>query len=118
MPRRPLDDFDLFDREEDGRRMARREEMKRVAAAERAKEEEAAEIRRARATELSRQANKEALLRQYQNAGVAPPAVDAAGCPTCSLTMLLSMGWSVEEVGGRMELLAPAHLRGKIEQER
>lgn len=117
MPWYSKDEHDLFDREEAARRMQLREEMQKKADAERAKEEEAAAVRRDRSTTFTRQANKAALLRQYELAGVTPPAVDADGCPTCSLTMLKSLGWSVEEVGDRMELIAPAHLRGKIKRE-
>lgn len=117
MPRYSLDEFNLFEREEAARLMARREELRAQIEVERAKEEELATARRARAADDAIAANKRLLLRQYEAAGVAPPSVDGDGYPTCSLPMLFSLGWSVEEVGGHMELIAPHHLRGKIEQE-
>lgn len=59
-------------------------------------------------------ANASQLVEQYRAAGVDPPAVDAQGVPTCSLSLLLSTGWRVEEheneVGGevRRVLTRPA----------
>lgn len=88
---------DFFDRQDAEDRRTR------VAAATvenervRALEAEADAARRERGKIFSARTNAMLLTEQYLAAGVEPPALDAAGAPTCSLSMLLSIGWRIEE---------------------
>lgn len=51
--------------------------------------------------------NARALVREYRRFGVEPPFTNGHGIPTTSLSLLLSNGWRVEEVGGKNVLLRP-----------
>lgn len=90
-------DQDFFDHQDAEDRRAR------VAAAEarnaevREQEAGAEAARRESSKIFSMRANAALLVEQYLAAGVEPPAVDARGVPTCSLSLLLAVGWRVEE---------------------
>lgn len=108
-PRRDIDDMDdsFFDREE-----AQRLRQERTAMVQNGIEREAANnaadkatASRVRAANLK--ANDDFLLREYQNAGVAPPMVTATGVPAVSLALLLRIGWTIEEVAGDRRLVKP-----------
>lgn len=94
-------DDDLFDAEEAAARRRKREELlaanAEIAAAE-AREEA---TRRRLIAERAIEANRRQVLREYEAAGVEPLAVDASGAPTTSLSLLLSLGWTVERIGDR-----------------
>ena len=56
---------------------------------------------RARATEHTMRANKMALIDEYKRAGLEPPATEMA----VSLSLMLSLGWRIEEVEGKRSLV-------------
>lgn len=94
MSRDPHDFFDRADAEDRRARVAAATvENERV----RALEAEADEARRERGRIFSLRANARLLADQYRDAGMTPPLVNGAGEPRCSLTLLLSVGWTIEE---------------------
>ncbi len=62
-------------------------------------EEAGAAIRKVRADELSHRANLSVLFDEYRRAGVSAPFVTADGIPTVSLSLLISLGWSIQNLG-------------------
>lgn len=104
------DDLDesLFDQEEaEARRIER--EQRRARAEEQGRERAAEDAAiAARAAKFRDETNARMLVDEYRRAGVEPPKVDGDGAPTCSLTLLLWMGWTIEELGlGVRRLVSP-----------
>lgn len=102
-----IDPLDIFDHAEE---TLRRESLD--AARERNKildaqvAQEKAE-RQAKADALSRRANQSVLVTEYVRAGVDPISVNDDGIPTVSLSFLISIGWTIEDFGGRRTLVKP-----------
>ena len=98
--RRDLDDTlvdSLFDREAAQRLRAEREAMVERHQ-RRIDEENARAVRRAEEhRRWSRDVNLRMIRKGYADLGVAAPCVDAAGEPTCSVELLMKIGWRVEE---------------------
>lgn len=109
-PRRDIDDLDnLFDRDEAARRRQERAEMIETGQRRQALLDAQDVAAAARVKEFSLKANASFIAREYRAAGVAPPFVNGAGEPTCSLSFLLWEGWRVEDLGlGVRELVAPS----------
>lgn len=89
---------DFFDHVDEEDRRARVEAAERRNAEVRARDEQAEVARRASSKIFSMRANAAQLVEQYLAAGVDPPAVDANGVPTCSLSLLLTTGWRIAEI--------------------
>jgi hypothetical protein len=70
-------------------------------------EEAGAAIRKARSDELSHRANLSVLFDEYHRAGVSAPSVTADGIPTVSLSLLISLGWSIQNYGIEGATLVP-----------
>lgn len=66
---------------------------------------ESRETRRKRATVAA--ANNSAIIDQYAAVGLRPVYADPNQEMLVSLPLLLSLGWQIEEVGGRNVLLRP-----------
>lgn len=98
-------DDDLFERERASRIAASnadfRERMTQLAVQERQQEAE----RKARADATTMRANMSAMMQEYRRAGVTPPFVNEDGTPRCSLSMLINLGWSIEELNGTVTLI-------------
>lgn len=101
---------DLFERERAERVAAAHEDfrqrMAELGEIERRMEAE----RKARADANTRRSNAMALLHEYERAGVAPPLVNEDGTPSCSLSLLLQFGWSIERFGDTLTLVKPRML--------
>ncbi len=110
MNRRAEDLDNLFDREEAERLRAERVEMiengKRREAMLNA--QDAVVKANGRASMLK--ASEVAIVREYQHAGVEPLQTNGAGVPTCSLALLLRMGWVIEDTPIGRTLVAPPPL--------
>jgi hypothetical protein len=106
----PWEPEDIFDREEAARRRRVRDDMIVRNAAITAQEEAAEAARQADLAARRRQAGAEEIVGQYQAAGVKPLAVNADGVPLVSLSMLLSMGWTVVQFEGAATLVQPQHI--------
>ena len=104
-------DDDLFEVDEAKRRRRAREDALAANAEIAAAEARAEVVRRERATAVAMETNRRQVLREYEAAGVEPIAVDAAGKPVVSLSLLLSLGWTVERIGDRNVLARPATRR-------
>ncbi len=93
-----------------GRVEAAHDDFKERMASFAARDSAEAAKRRASADELSRRANEAILAREYRELGLTPPFVDGAGAPSVSLSMLLSLGWTVGkgEAGGNVLVRPPA----------
>ena len=109
MPRsfhEPIDHDDIFERAEAEERRAR---MASVLARneEIAKQDaEAAAIRKLAADELSARANASARLREFERHGVKPPIIDGVETKS-SLSLLMQLGWTIENLLGQNKLIAP-----------
>lgn len=57
--------------------------------------------------------NRRQVLSEYASAGAAPPCVDGDGTPTCSLSLLLKMGWTFEYEMDGAKYLAPPRRAAK-----
>lgn len=111
-PRRDIDDLDnLFDREEAEKLRAERAEMIESGKAREAMLQQQEATIRENGRKAMLRATDVAIIREYEHAGVAPLKTNADGVPTCSLSLLMRMGWRVED-GGRGErvLVAPPPL--------
>lgn len=101
---RELEQFEIENRELVERRrqefLVRAEKMKADEHAAEAK----AKIAR---TAFSKNASARLRRREYEAAGVLPPHVDENGEPTCSLALLLTMGWRLECYSGENVLVKP-----------
>ncbi len=108
-PRRDIDDLDnLFDRDEAARRRQQRAEMIEAGQQRQAMMDAQEAAVAARVKESMIRTNASFIAREYSHAGVAPPFVNGAGEPICSLTLLLREGWKVEDLGqGVRALVAP-----------
>ena len=107
-PRRDVDDLDnLFDREEAERRRQDRAAMIESGKAMQAAIDAQEAAARLRAKEGMLRATDIAILREYQHAGVEPIKVRGDGVPTCSLSLLLRLGWRIDEFNGAKTLIAP-----------
>lgn len=109
MPRsfsEPYEPEDIFDRAEAAERRARidaaKERNAAVAAQEAAQEAEHREAGKA----FSLEANERIRLAEYRRAGVSPPVIGGAAVKT-TLPLLLSFGWTIEEVFGERQLIPP-----------
>lgn len=102
-PRRDIDDDDMIDRvvarEDAERRAFARDRARSVAAAATAQAEVEREELAMRAAGTARENTRRFVMQEYVNAGVEPLEVDAEGCPTVSLSLLLTMGWTIEDFG-------------------
>lgn len=107
--RRDLDDLEpgLLDQEEARERREAREQ-RRLDAERQGRERDAEDATlAARVRGFLKESNDRALADEYRAAGVRPLKVDAAGVPTCSLSLLLWMNWSILDVDGERKLVAP-----------
>ncbi len=104
-------DDDLFNAEEAKRRAARREAAREARELLGAAEVKQAAMLKSRIDERARETNRRQVIAEYQAAGVEPPSVDGEGKPTASLSMLLRIGWKVENISGLPTLIRPHWLR-------
>lgn len=106
--RRDIDDLDnLFDRDQAAARRLEREQMIE-AGKERTRQETARDAMvAARVRAFTQVSNGEAMLKEYRLAGVEPLRVNAEGHPTCSIALLLNVGWRIEDMAGEKVLVAP-----------
>jgi hypothetical protein len=88
-----------------GRVEAAHDDFKERMAAFAARDAEEAAKRKASADELSRRANASALAGEYRTFGLAPPLAGGDGAPRVSLSMLLSIGWTIAKVEGAGNVL-------------
>lgn len=101
------DEFDMFELEHEKERQARLEQIKaNNIVRERQEAERHAEVMESLWVR-TKSSNEQQLLAQYREAGVEPPLVNAEGIPTVSLTLLLSMGWTIGDYLGERKLLRP-----------
>ena len=98
---------DLFSPAEAARRRAERAAMMEQAAERERVEAEAERIRKQRAREFAIETSRRSLLAEYQRYGVEPLSLDGDGKPAVSLSMLLSLGWTIAEVSGKRVLVKP-----------
>lgn len=112
--RRDIDDFDnLFDRDEAERRRAERAALIE-AGRQRAADVEAIDAAaKERARQFTLSSNARNVLREYTAAGVAPLIVDGDGVPTCTLSLLLRLGWTVEGRSDGPVLVQPPRPQNK-----
>lgn len=96
-------DLDDLSQADELRRKRILEEAERFEKIEAAAEAE----RRAKATARAMETNRRQTIAEYQAAGVEPPNVDENGRPTVSLSLLLSFGWTIEQIGDRNVLVKP-----------
>lgn len=112
-------DPSLFDRERTERRAAEQADFRRRMALLGEQEAERAAERRRIADQRTQLSNERALLAEYRRAGAAPPFVKADGItPSCSLSLLLQNGWSLERIGDRVSLLKPHGISHERSQQR
>lgn len=105
-----IDDF--FGAEEAARIRAEREENRKEIERRNAEAAEHEAIyqaaREKRRNELTAEGTRRHLWREYDAANVEPPIVDGEGNPTCSLSLLLSLGWTIMPMTfDRPKLLKP-----------
>lgn len=101
------DAFDMFELQHADEKRARLEEAKRLNT-ERAEQDAREEAERKESLlKFSKIGHRRQLLAQYREAGVEPPLVTEDGTPRVSLTMLLSIGWTIAEVFGEKMLVRP-----------
>lgn len=105
----PLEADDIFGAQEAADIKARQARIKAAQIAFDQKAKAVDEEDRRRILKLTADAGLEQLLREYESAGVMAPSVDDDGNPTCSLSMLLHMGWSIGNISGERVLLRPAN---------
>lgn len=103
----PWEPEDIFDREEAARRRADREAA--IARNNEIIEQEAAqEAQRKEDFRLfALRVNGDQVTAQYLAAGVEPLEVNDEGVPRTSLSLLLSIGWTIVEISGLKKLVAP-----------
>lgn len=101
-------DDDLFDADEARRRQAKREETMAAIEKAAATEAKARADLDARMAERARETNRRQVIAEYQAAGVEPPSIDRNGKPTASLSLLLRMGWKLENISGKPTLIRPS----------
>lgn len=104
----PFEAEDIFGAQEAADRKAKLERARAAQKESDALLKAADEADRKRMLQLTADASKSQLLREYESAGVMAPSVDDDGNPTCSLSMLLHMGWSIGNISGERVLLRPA----------
>ena len=100
-----MQEFLDFDNLESPRQ--RRARLLAEADARRAVEERVAAEAKERVDHHRDRANARALVREYRNAGVEPPYTNGHGIPTVSLSLLISNGWCIEEIGAERVLVKP-----------
>ncbi len=76
----------------------------------------AAEVKQAAALKVridarASETNRRQVIAEYQAAGISPPLIDGNGKPTVSLSMLLRLGWKVEDISGKPVLIHPPGYR-------
>lgn len=101
-------DDDLFEADELRRRQAKRAAVKESLELAKVAEAKQTAALKARMDERAQETNRRQVIAEYQAAGVEPPSVDGNGKPTTSLSLLLRMGWKIENISGRPTLLRPA----------
>jgi hypothetical protein len=99
---------DIFDREEAQRRRVLADTVRARAAEIDAEETAKQAIAKARSTEFTLRNRNDVLCEQYRAAGVEPVHVNSEGVPTVSLTLILSIGWTIQEVDGEKRLFLPS----------
>jgi hypothetical protein len=110
MPRHfsePLELEDIFERDEAARRRTAAAEVARQHQLREEREAEAEAARREEARLFSLRVNAGQVMREYLSAGVEPVSVYENGTPTCSLSLLLSIGWTIREIDGHKTLIEP-----------
>lgn len=104
----PLEPEDIFDRAEAQERRARIEAARADNEVMARHEAEQEALRKENARVNMQRANEALLVHEYERAGVEPLATNGRGVPTVSLALLRSFGWTIEQVGERNMLIAPA----------
>ena len=104
-------DDDLFEAEEAAKRADRRKQAEKAGDALAAEEARQAAALRARIDERAAETNRRQVIAEYQAAGVEPLRVDGNGRPTVSLSMLLRIGWTIENISGKNVLIYPPGYR-------
>jgi hypothetical protein len=104
----PWEPEDIFERADAEAWRERRAKLLERSAQIAAQHAEAEAKTRESARLFSLQANADQIRRDYREAGVEPVAVDAAGLPFVSLSMLLKNGWTIADgIDGARELVRP-----------
>lgn len=103
----PFEAEDIFGAQDAADRKAKLERARAAQKESDALLKAADEVDRKRMLQLTADASKSQLLREYETAGVEPPTVDDDGHPRCSLSMLLHMGWSIGDMAGERVLIRP-----------
>jgi len=114
MPRNfsePWEPEDIFDQQEAAERRRRMDAIAEHNAILAAQEAAADAARQAENVARVKAAHARTIIGQYQAAGVEPLAVDANGVPLLSLSMLISMGWSIVAIEGENYLVKPQHIK-------
>ncbi len=115
-PAKPAEfpDDDMFERERAERAAAANEDFRRRMAALAEVEAQQKAENKARADANTRRSNYLVMMHEYEHAGVKPPLVNEDGTPSCSLSLLLQMGWSIERLGDSVSVLVrPIHDRSQ-----
>jgi hypothetical protein len=110
------DPFDMFDRDDAQRRRVLADTVRERAAAIEAEETEKQAVAKERSTEFTLRNRDDVLCEQYRAAGVNPVHVNSEGVPTASLTLLLSIGWTIHEVDGEKRLFLPSAPASALER--
>lgn len=106
---------DIFDRAEAEERRARVQAARELNAARDAQEAAQAEARRQKATAYTMMVNERHRRAEYRGRGVEPPMI--GGVQTrASLSLLLSVGWRIEQQMGRNVLVPPISYQSAIGQ--
>jgi hypothetical protein len=102
------DPFDMFDREEAQRRRILADTVRERAAAIEAEEAAKQAVAKKRSTEFTLRNRDDVLCEQYRAAGVNTVHTNSEGVPTASLSLLLSIGWTIQEMDGEKRLFLPS----------
>lgn len=104
-------DDDLFEADQARARAVKREEAREALRKVSDHDAALAAQLKARMDERAKETNRRQVLGEYQAAGVEPLQVDGSGRPTATLSLLLSVGWKIENISGKNVLIAPAGYR-------
>lgn len=109
-------DDDLFEADDVKRRQQKRAETKAaLEAAATADAKRTAQLKE-RMDDRARETNRRQVIAEYQAAGVEPPSVDGNRKPTTSLSLLLRMGWKIENISGQPTLIRPSWYRAPVRE--
>lgn len=100
-------DWDAQDREE--KKAAVKERNARMTAAE----EERIKKQKIESANRARHRDGVMALNEYRRAGIEPLSLDADGYPTCPLSGLMFIGWTIEEIDGKKTLVKPEKKKRK-----